>query len=269
MMRATSAGRLGVLLLLGVVGGRAGVVSVRVDADGFGASAADIGAVCGSVAECFTAGWQQAEPVKVLVVHGGPGPLTAFHRNEHGETVVRLDTGGTYWSQYAYQFSHELCHVLSGCEDDFKGNLWFEETLCETASLYCMRRMSEQWRSNPPYPNWRDYAPALADYARDVIASRTLFAELVKAGLPAFHRRHQAQLVAEPCDRELNGTMAVLLLSLFEAEPRHWHAVRWLNPAPSPAGETFPAYLKKWHAAAPAEHREFISRLADLYGIRW
>lgn len=256
-------------LWLVAAAGRGGVVTIRVEEEGFGVSAADIGAVCGSVAGRLTAGWPDAPAVKVVVVHGGPFPLTVFGRNERGEVVVRLATGGTYWSQYAYQFSHELCHVLSGCEDDFKGNLWFEESLCEAASLYCLRRMSEEWRTRPPYPNWRDYAPALADYARDLIDRRALLPELRKEGLPAFYRRHRARLASEPCDRELNGAIAVVLLELLEAEPHAWQAIRWLNPSPSPDGETFQAYLRKWHDAAPRTHRPFIARLADRFGVRW
>jgi hypothetical protein len=87
-------------------------VSIRVDASGFGASPADIGKVCQSAADELTAGWKVQASVKVLVVRGKHGPITAFKKNDRGEWVVRLDTGGTHWSQYAYQFAHELCHVL-------------------------------------------------------------------------------------------------------------------------------------------------------------
>jgi hypothetical protein len=257
-----------VAVLHGSVGAEPGV-KLRVDAGGFDSSAADIAAVCNSVAECLVDGWERPPADKVLVVRGEHGPFTAFARNERGEAVIRLDTGGTYWCQYAYQFAHELCHLLGGCEDDFRGNLWFEETLCEAASLYCMRRMSERWRTSPPYPNWRDFAPSLADYARDVIVGRDHYDELLELGLPAYYRRHRQRLEAEPCDRAINGAMAVALLGLFECEPERWEAIRWLNSSPSPDGETFRAYLRKWHDAAGADHRPFIRRLAGLFGVGW
>jgi hypothetical protein len=247
----------------------AGGVAIRIEGKGFRASDADIGAVCRSAAGRLTDGWKRVPDVRVVVVKGEHGPFTAFKKNDRGESVVRLDTGGTYWSQYAYQFAHELCHVLCGCDNDYRGNLWFEETLCETASMYCMRRMSEEWRTKAPYPNWTGYAPKLGDYVRDVIRKHDLYPELVKSGLPMFYQKHRARIEAEPCDRAINGAMAVVLLNLFECDPQQWEAIRWLNSSPSPKGESFRAYLKKWHDAAPEAHREFIAGIADLYGVGW
>lgn len=248
---------------------RAEGVSIRVDNQGFGASAADIGAVCRSAAASLTGGWKKPPGARVLVVKGEHGPFTAFRKNDRGESVVKLDTGKTYWSQYAYQFAHELCHVLCKCEDDYRGNLWFEETLCETASMVCMRRMSEQWRTEAPYPNWKGYAPSLAGYVRDVIRGRELYPDLVKSGLPAFYQKHRTRIEAEPCDRAINGAMAIVLLNLFESDPRQWEAIRWLNSSPSPKGESFQAYLKKWHDAAPGPHQGFIAGIAEMYGVGW
>ena len=59
---------------------------------------------------------------------------------------VYLSAHDTYWSMYAYQFAHELCHVLIGF-DRFKGHKhrWFDETLCEMASLFSLYRISETW----------------------------------------------------------------------------------------------------------------------------
>ena len=98
----------------------------------------------------------------IVVTRGHSGPITLFHRNDRGEIVVRLDTEKTYWSQYAYQFAHEFCHVLCGFKPGYEGNKWFEETLCETASLYVMRGMSRTWKTSPPYANWKDYRDVAA-----------------------------------------------------------------------------------------------------------
>ena len=76
----------------------------------------------------------QIEPI--VVTRGHSGPITLFRRNGRGEIVVCLDTEKTYWSQYSYQFAHELCHILCGFKEGYEGNKWFEETVCETASLY-------------------------------------------------------------------------------------------------------------------------------------
>lgn len=49
-------------------------------------------------------------------------------------------------------------------------NLWLEESLSETASLFTLRAMSRSWRSAPPYPAWRDYAPSFNDYMEKRLA---------------------------------------------------------------------------------------------------
>ncbi len=63
---------------------------------------------------------------------------------------IYLSVHDTYWSQYVYQFAHELCHVLTRF-DRFKGHKhkWFEETLCELASLFALHRLAERWVEAP------------------------------------------------------------------------------------------------------------------------
>ena len=69
-------------------------------------------------------------------------------------------------NQYAYQFAHEFCHVLSGYEGlEGNPNNWFHETICELASVFTLRRMAERWPTHPPYPNWAGYSKHLLEYA--------------------------------------------------------------------------------------------------------
>ncbi len=204
----------------------------RVETDGFGASEADIRAVLDSAGREL---WQffpgyKIEPI--VVTRGRSGPITLFRRNDRGEIVVRLDTEKTFWSQYAYQFGHELCHILCGYREGYEGNKWFEETLCETASLYVMRGMARKWKTSPPYPNWKDYRDSLRDYTDDILRKRDTAYEIYAKGLPEFYRAHKATLEKEPCTRELNGAMSLVFLQLFEERPERWEAVRWLNSSP-------------------------------------
>ncbi len=258
------------LILVVCIAGRAVAedrVRFLVDPTGFNDGRADIEAVCRSAGRQI---WRHVEGTDGLVIEvakGNDGPITFFKRGENGEFRVRLDTGGQAWSQYAYQFSHEVCHVLAGGSDDDAGNLWFEETLCETASLYSLRRMSEEWRSDAPYGNWRSYAPSLGDYAANVIRGRDDFLVIARVGLPAYYRKHADYLREHPTDRDKNGAMAVVLLAMFEREPERWGAVRWLNPTPSPEGETFAEYLTKWRNAVPEKHTAFVEQVAELYGV--
>ena len=161
---------------------------------------------------------------------------------------VRLNARDRYWSQYVYQFSHELCHVMTNF-DAHKGHKhrWFEESLCALASLFVLHRLADVWAERPPdgilgaagfAPNHHTYARTIADrlprIGRD---GRDWFSANVSA------------LEADPYDRERCGAVAVLLLDTFRADPTLWcdcaHLNRW-NPG---ADATFADYLESW-----AEH---------------
>lgn len=199
-----------------------------------------------------------------ILVEPKGGPIVLFNRGKNGEFRVRLNTGERYWAQYAFQFAHEFCHILCNPVDDDTSNKWFEESLCEMASLFALRRMAETWKTDPPYPNWREYAPSLRKYADERIEKA-----LPPAGrdLAAWYREHEAALRREPCRRELNEVVAVALLPLFEKEPPHWQAVGFLNAAPVPAPRSFATYLSDWHGRVPAAHQPFVRQIAARFGI--
>jgi hypothetical protein len=238
----------------------------RIDASDFGASEADIRAVCDSAAQQLWQHFPDYDLEPFVVTRGKSGPIVLYQRNDAKEIVVRLDTSNTFWSQYAYQFGHEFCHILCRYRASDGQNLWFEETLCETASLYVLRGMARDWKKEPPYRNWSDYRDSLREYADDVIRKRANVQKIYAAGMPAFYERHADDLRKEPTNRELNGAMAIVLLALFEERPERWEAIRWLNNTPAPQDETLAAYLSRWHAAAPAKHQPFVAEIAKLYG---
>jgi hypothetical protein len=249
---------------------RPDVPAYRVETDGFGAAEADIRAVLDSAARELWRFFPDREIEPIVVERGRRGPITLYRRNPQGEIVMRLDTESTYWCQYVYQFAHELCHVLCGLSEATEGpNKWFEETLCETASLFVLRAMARSWKDAPPYAHWANYRDALRSYADDVIRRRDALEEVHARGMAAFYQAHRERLEEEACDRDFNGAMAVVLLHWFEREPERWEAIGWLNHAASsaPRGESFEAYLRRWHDAAPERHREFIRRIAALYGF--
>jgi len=240
----------------------------RVDPRDFESSEADIRAVCDSAGRQLWRYFPEYAVESFVVTRGRQGPITLYQRNDAREIVLKLDTSQTLWSQYAYQFAHEFCHVLCGFRDDDPGTQWFEETLCETASLFVLRGMAREWKTSPPYANWKDYRDSLREYADDVIVKRKHLAEIHTQGLPKFRQTHAEELRKNPNQRELNGAMAVVLLHFFEEQPTRWEAVRWINAEASPAGESFEQFLARWHQAAPQKHRVTVSEVARLFGVQ-
>jgi hypothetical protein len=180
------------------------------------------------------------------------------------EIVVLLDTQDLYWCQYTYQIAHEFCHILANFDDDWKGNLWFEESMCEAASLFVLRRLAQTWAKSPPYDSWRGYAPRFGEYAEDVMGRRV---SIPDSRLATFYQRHKGELVKNPVDRDLNGTFSLTLLRILEASPQSWEAVSWLNSSPSPQGENFATYLGKWRQAVPDRCRSFVNEVIKRFGV--
>ena len=76
-------------------------------------------------------------------------PLRALYRTSPDEPfVIWLTARNRQWHQFAYQFSHEFCHVLSGHEN-LKGNPnnWFHEAICLSLHLCSLFGV---WLNNGP-----------------------------------------------------------------------------------------------------------------------
>jgi len=225
---------------------------------------ANVGKVLESAADQLWAHFPDRTLAPILVEPNG-GPIVLYGRGPDGEYRVRLATGQTYWCQYAFQFAHEFCHILCNYREGGKENKWFEESICETASLFALRGMAETWRSDPPYPNWRDYSSALAKYAEQRLQKHKLPAGTT---LAAWYRQHAEELCKEPCIREKNGVVAGVLLPLFEEHPEHWEAVGYLNAEALDGPRSFREYLQDWHRNVPKKHKAFVRRIAGLFDIK-
>jgi hypothetical protein len=233
--------------------------------------------------------------LKPIVVYPRGGPVTLYQQGPTGETIIRLNTGKTYWAQYAFQFSHEFCHVLCPRGPDDRDHDWFVESLCELASLFTLRQMGETWKTHPPYGHWKSYASHLTRYADDLIKPR----RLGDRTLAEWYRQHARELRQTGTNRQLNRTVAVALLPLFEEAPEHWEAVGYLFRPRSDMGvvdppvgarppqgdaqatqrssavsgglpdrpQTFAEFLKDWHCSVPARHRPFIRQIAHAFGF--
>ena len=72
-------------------------------------------------------------------------PRTLTQYSKSGSYAVQLTAMERRWSQYAYQFAHEFCHIVI---DPYRGEggttQWLEEAACELASVFALRRMVER-----------------------------------------------------------------------------------------------------------------------------
>ena len=229
----------------------------------WGGSIKDVEKVLNSSAGTLWRYFPQRELKPVLVDPQG-GPVTLFDRGPAGEFQVRLDTGDRRWAQHAFQFAHEFGHILCGYRKGPDQHRWFEESLCEVASLFALRRMSESWQTAPPYPNWKDYSSSLGSYAGDRLKGARL---APGETLAAWYRKRAGDLALNPTRRELNLIVASVLLPLFERQPEHWEAVARLNGDGALEAHSFAEYLNQWYRNCPVGHRNFVEEVAGQFEI--
>lgn len=172
-------------------------------------------------------------------------PQVVFGRRPYR---ILLSTGDTYWCQYVFQFSHELCHVLTGFER-FREHRrkWFEESLCELASLYVLHRLADEWNIQPPPAVYRaaEFAPNHQIYA---LKREQEHLAAVGGNLPTWFAAIIGELEVKRYDRARAGIVAAALRPRFIQEPSLWEACRRLNRWDPNGDETFGGYLNSWCA---------------------
>jgi hypothetical protein len=252
-------------------------LDVRVQSSGFGkASPADITAVLQSAGSELWRCWPRIQLLGIDVYHRIDHPQTDFKLTPTGRIAIGLACQNTNWSQYSFQFAHEFCHALANFSNrprqsvryPFSANFWLEESLCETASLFCLRAMSRSWRTAPPYPSWREYAPWLNVYAEQRIA---LPEHHLPAGTPflVWFRENQSALRQNPALRDRNTIIAIRLLPIFESDPRGWQALAFLNGDFSNPNKSLAEHFGQWRSRCPPDLRPFLKRLAEVFAVKF
>ena len=235
---------------------------LRPDAKGdWGASIADVRQVLAAAGRELRKHFPERKFPPIEVAPKG-GPITLFKRGPNGEIRVKLNVEGPFWAQYTFQFAHELGHILCGYDDDPHPQKWFEESLCEMASLFVLRRSAETWKTDPPYANWKSYSTSLAAYAEERMKPAVLPAG---TSLAAWYAANKDAWEANAEDRPRNTVIAVQLLPLFETDPKRWESLTWLNTEKLGPKSSFAELLAAWEKNCPERHKAFVREVARLF----
>jgi hypothetical protein len=238
---------------------------IRVASEGWGdAGTEDVAKVLQSAGESLAALFPERRFPPIEVSRSSTTPITLYQRGPAGEVRVKLNVEGAYWAQFAFQFAHEMGHIVCSFEEYSNPNLWFEETVCEAASLFVLGQMAEVWKTRPPYPNWKKYASSLRKYRDDRLAQAKL---PDGATLAAWFPAQEPALRKDPGLREANLKMAAVILPIFEEAPERWAAVAALNAVRGDGSRSFVKYLQDWSGSSPENHREVIAKIASRFGV--
>lgn len=231
----------------------------------------DIETVLASVADVLVPYFPQHASSRVRVASSTQGPRVLLEKSPDGAYLVFLNVQDTRWDQFAYQFSHELCHIFANSEHREisgdgvdRGHQWFEEALCEAVSLFALRQVASSWENSPPYPHWKDYAPAFREYAGRLLGERHRNLPPGKT-IAQWYAENRDRLASNPYLREKNELLAARLATLLEEVPGSLGAIGYLNLERSSFRESFEGYLDAWLSCCPEETREFARRILALF----
>ena len=246
-------------------------VDIRVDKQGWGGGdARRIGVVLDAVAGELLSKFPGRPLAPIRVSHSTQAPVALYERGPGGEIRIELTASGADAGPYVYEFAHEFCHVLSNYErhphhDVTRNHQWFEEALCEVASLYTLKTLAQAWQTKAPNAELAAAAPQLRQIAErfEQESHRKLPAGTT---LASWYRESGEQLARGAYQRGSNEVVANLLLPLFEENPELWEAIGFLNlDAP---GTTFQQYLQTWLDNAPPRYKDVIRYTMTLFFAR-
>jgi hypothetical protein len=195
------------------------------------------------------------------------GPVVLYQKSPKNEYQIYLAAKDKRWAEYVYEFSHELFHILVNYEyhapPRSARHQWFEETLCETVSLYTLKRLSLTWEQSPPRAEWASYARSLNGYTKAVLTEQHRRLP-ENTSLAQWFQENGPVLLDHPYLREKNELVANLFLPLLEQNP-DWRAAGFLNLDVPQSETSFHDYLANWYGQTPMEQREFIRHAMKIF----
>ena len=245
-------------------------LEIRVIGGGWGdARPKEIETVLDSVATILLEHFPGRRLHPILVAHSDEYPIILYKKGPAGEYQVYLSAKDRNWARYAYEFAHELGHILSnydqrGYPNMTTDNQWFEEALGEVASLYALKRLASVWELSPHHPLRAAYAREFERYAERFLEEQHRRLP-PNTSLATWFEQNEDELRGDPYLRCHNELVANLLLPLFEEYPQFWEAIGYLHPAA--AGGNFQEYMHAWRANAPQRHKDLIRYIMALFGV--
>lgn len=208
------------------------------------------------------------QPAKLRVDDHTAGPPHIWLHKDHPDTGwIVVDIGANQWPRLAYQFGHELGHVLCNSwawgDDPKPPSQWLEEAMVEAFSIRGLAILAGDWGRDPPFPHNNAFAGAIRQYRTNLLddyraaAATVDLATWVRAGRPPLSNAIKAA----------EGPAVAQMLDEFEKDKGCVEDLGALNRWPERTGLELADYLKAWQTSCtqikapgimPARVREIL-----------
>jgi len=212
------------------------------------------------------------QPTKLRVEeHTSGTPAVWLHPDGIPMAWIIVDIGERDWSKLAYQFGHELGHVLANSwQADAKPAppcQWLEEAMVEAHSLRGLGRLAKDWKKNPPFAGDNAFGDAIAEYRQNIIKGYKALAD--SQGLTrdpaAWFAEHRGE-IEMPAINPFAQAMSLTILAEYDRAPDCIEALGALNRWPGRTGIPIAEYLRLWEKSCSELHAspQLPLRLRDL-----
>ena len=184
--------------------------------------------------------------------HASGPPAVWLHDDGTPIAWVIVDIGPRDWSKLAYQFGHELGHVLANSwGPDAKPHnpcQWLEEALVEAFSIRGLGMLAESWERDPPFPGDAAFGGAIRAYRDRLLAGYQAFAtqQAADRGLAAWFRVHRGEMESDGGVTGPGRAAIPTLVAELEAGADRVEDLGALNRWPGRSGVAMEEYLRLW-----------------------
>jgi hypothetical protein len=198
------------------------------------------------------------QPEKIHVEnHASGSPAVWLHSDHPDVASIVVDIGPADWSKLAYQFGHELGHVLCNAwQPTSKPGppcQWLEESMVEAFSIWGMSRLASSWERNPPFAGNSVFGASLRDYRAKLIKGYQGLANPASdTEILSWFRSSRAEL-----DRNHSvgtGPFIVRLVTEMEHDIACVEDLGAVNRWPGGSGVRLEDYLKLWEKSCTEIH---------------
>ena len=186
--------------------------------------------------------------------HSSGSPAIWLHAEPRKTAWIIVDIGGRDWCKLAYQFGHELGHVLANSWQSTAKpqppTQWLEEAMVEAFSLRGQGLLAASWETNPPFVGDAPFAKAIRQYRADIIEGyRKPGQPKSGAEFAAWFRQNRSVLENGGGLTQAEGPAILAILAELERGPAAVEDLGALNRWPSRSAVPLEQYLALWQTS--------------------
>jgi len=198
------------------------------------------------------------QPLKLLVTEQTSGPPHIWLHDENPDTAwIVVNIGALDWCKLAYQFGHELGHVLCNSWQRQSTALlpsqWLEEALVEAFAIRGLELLAGSWEQTPPFPDDAAFGTAIRKYRQELLEQYRKPAGEPRDMCAWLHRNRDALDHASGVGA-IEGAEILRIVAELEADKACVEDLGAVNRWPARSGVPVEEYLRLWQASCAEIH---------------